>query len=60
LAKVIAAVVDSPYTAGKTFEVRRDESSVIVGKRDKQDVLKLFKYLVEDADRAVTGHIFQH
>jgi len=70
LARVVSAVVTNPYSAGKTFEVRRDESDSGIIRRSasvdgaeaatgnfgkEQDMFKTFRALVPDNERVVRG-----
>jgi len=53
LAQAIAAALDSPYAAYKTFELRRDEAED--GRNKPTDYAEVFKGMVKDSDRVVSG-----
>lgn len=63
LGLAVAAALASPYSAGKTMEIRRDEAADAnamtgVGRRPRTTAvtaLELFQPLVADKDRAVSG-----
>ncbi|CAM9709771.1 unnamed protein product [Scytosiphon promiscuus] len=49
----VAAALSSPYSAGKTFELRRDEAEDATGK--VPDFAPLFRSLVADVDRSLVS-----
>jgi len=63
LGSAVAASLASPFSVGKTLEIRRDEaadanSKAGVGKRERttdMTAIELFQPLVKDKDRAVSG-----
>jgi len=65
LGAAVAAALASPFSVGKTLEIRRDEaadanSMAGVGKRERttsMTAIELFQPLVKDKDRAVCGQM---
>ncbi|CAN0453091.1 unnamed protein product [Laminaria digitata] len=51
--QAVAAALGSPYSAGKTFELRRDEAEDAQGK--VPDFTPLFRGLVRDTDRSLVS-----